>query len=125
MSKVAGAVLAAFALTVAGCGGDEPSLSAWCGVVADGAVVPLDSADAPRRWDQLERLSPDDLRADVERLRVAADQVARLAPGDLTKASMLVLTPRVLDAHGRVVAGIGSRCRIDVSTLTVISPSVP
>lgn len=124
MSKVAGAVLAAIAFTVAGCGGDEPSLSAWCGLVADGAVVPLDSADAPQRWDELERLSPDDLRADVERVRVAAEQVARLTPDDLTEASMLVLTPRVLDAHRRVVAGIGSRCRIDVSTLTVISPSV-
>jgi len=124
MSKVAGAVLAVIALTVAGCGGDDPSLSAWCGLVADGAVVPLDSADAPQRWGELKRLAPDDLRADVERLRVAAEQVARLAPGDLAKASLLVLTPRVLDAHGRVVTSIGSRCRIDVSTLTVISPSV-
>jgi hypothetical protein len=93
-------------------------------LVADGAVVPLDAAEAPQRWDELERLSPDDLKADVERLRVAAQQVARLAPGELTEASMLVLTPRVLDAHGRVVAGIGQQCRIDVSTLTVISPSV-
>lgn len=124
MSKLAVAVLTAIALTVAGCGDDEPSLSEWCGLVADGAVVPLDSADAPERWGELERLSPDDLRADVERLRVAADQVSRLEPGDLNGASLLVLTPRVLDAYGRVVTGIGSRCRIDVSTLTVISPSV-
>lgn len=102
------------------CGGDDPSLAAWCGLVADGAVVPLDAADAPEAWAGLERTAPDEVRVDVERLRVAAQQVAELEPGDVTSASVLVLVPEVLDAHRRVVSVIGSRCRIDVSDLSVI-----
>lgn len=107
-------------LTVAACGDDAPSLSSWCGEVASGAVVTLDSADAPTRWRDLEAAAPADLRADVERLRVAADQVAALDPDDLESAARLVITPRVLEAHSRVVGAIGDRCRIDVSTLSVI-----
>jgi hypothetical protein len=120
MRTAAAAVVAALALTAAGCGASEPSLAAWCGLVADGAVVPVGAADAPELWLQLEASAPADVRADVERLRVAAQQVAQLDPGDVTAASRLVLTPLVLDAHGRIVDAIRSRCRIDVSTLTVI-----
>ncbi len=119
MRPSAATVAAVVALTV-GCGVDAPSLSAWCGLVADGAVVPLNAPDAPARWLQLEESAPADVRADAERLRVAAHQVARLDHDDLASAARLVLTPMVLAAHGRVIDVIGSRCRIDVSTLTVI-----
>jgi len=120
MRTAAAAVVAALALTAAGCGASEPSLAAWCGLVADGAVVPVGAAAAPELWLQLEASAPADLRADVERPRVAAQQVAPRDSGDVTAASRLVLTPLVLDADGRIVDAIRSRCRIDVSTLTVI-----
>jgi hypothetical protein len=119
MRNAAATVVAVVALT-AGCGEGAPSLSAWCGLVADGAVVPLDAIDAPELWLQLEESAPVDVRADVERLRVAAHQVAQVDADDLTAAARLVLTPLVLDAHERMVDTIRSRCRIDVSTLTVI-----
>ncbi len=113
------AIVLAVALTAASCGDDE-SLSAWCGLVAGGAVVPLGAADAPEQWARLEDDAPADLRPDVERLRVAADQLSEVDPADLTSAAQLVLTPTVLTAHRDVTEAIGSRCRIDVSTLTVI-----
>jgi hypothetical protein len=108
------------ALVASACGNDARPLSTWCGLVADGAVVPLDATDAPERWSRLEETSPVDVRSDVERLRVAADQVAVTDPDDLEAVSRLVLTPFVLDAHARVIDNIRARCRIDVSDLTVM-----
>ena len=119
MPRPVAALLVALALGAA-CSNGSPSLSDWCGLVADGAVVPLDAPDAPARWSELEASAPDDLRADVERLRVAAQQVAGLEADDVESATRLVLNPLVMDAHQRVVTSIGSRCRIDVSTMSVI-----
>ena len=113
--------LALAALSQSCSNGDQP-ISAWCGAVAEGAVVPLDAADAPERWSELEDLAPDGIHDAVERLRVAADQVAELAPDDLEGASRLLLTPRVTEPHSVVVSAIESRCQIDVSTLTIIDP---
>ena len=120
MGREAVAIAAAIVLAAVACADDSPSLSVWCGLVADGALVTLDAPDAPGRWAELEEAAPVDLRDDVERLRVAADQVAGVDSDDLTSAARLVVTPLVLDAHRRVVLEVGSRCRIDVSNLTVI-----
>ena len=113
--------LAVATLSLSCSNGDQP-VSAWCGAVAEGAVVPLDAADAPARWSELEELAPDDLHDAVERLRVAAYQVAALAPDDLEGASRLLLTPRVTEAHSAVVSAVERRCQIDVATLTIIDP---
>ncbi|MFQ5558535.1 MAG: hypothetical protein ACE5GB_13650 [Acidimicrobiales bacterium] len=107
-------------LLLSACAGGEPGLSAWCGLVAEGAVVALDADDAVARWSDLEQEAPDDLRADVQRLRVTAQQVAGLDPDDLDSVLELVVTPRVVAAHDRVITEVGERCRIDVATLTVI-----
>lgn len=104
----------------AGCAADDASLVEWCGLVADGAVVALDAADAPERWRSLESAGPRDLRTDLERLRVAAHQVAGLDPDDVEGASQLALAPRVVESHGRVVAAIEQSCNIDVATLSVV-----
>ncbi len=79
--------------------------------VSGPSLPALDGENDANRWRALEAAAGGSVRADVQMLRVAAEQIERLGPAaEFELVAALALRPKVVEAHARVVAHARRAC---------------